>query len=269
VLPRRAIVVTFDDGYADNLSNATPLLERFHIPATVFVTSGYVGSRREFWWDELEQLLLQPRELPTDLQLTIGQKIYHWQLTERVQGGAEESRQEVSQKAWEGNPGSRHHLYYAVWRVLQPLTEDERRPVLDAISAWAGVEPTLRGSHRPLEERELQTLALSDMIEIGAHTVTHPRLSVHSLAIQAEEIRASKTQLEKWLDRPVTSFAYPYGDFLQETPALVRDAGFACACTTREGSVRGNTNCLELPRVQVGDWDGDEFRKRLREWFRR
>jgi peptidoglycan/xylan/chitin deacetylase (PgdA/CDA1 family) len=268
VLPRGAIAVTFDDGYADNLSNATPLLERFHIPATVFVTSGYIGSEREFWWDELEQVLLQPRELPATLHLTIRHTACRWKLGEAAHYGEEEYRREVSQKAWDGKPGSRHHLYYAVWQVLQPLTEDERHPVLDAISAWAGAEPALRESHRPLEGHELQTLALSDVIEIGAHTVTHPRLSVHPLAMQAEEIRASKTQLEKWLDRPVTSFAYPYGDFLEETPSLVRDAGFACACTTREGSVRWGANCLALPRVQVEDWDGHEFRKRLRGWFR-
>jgi peptidoglycan/xylan/chitin deacetylase (PgdA/CDA1 family) len=268
VLPHRAIAVTFDDGYADNLSNAMPLLERFHIPATVFVSSGYIGSKREFWWDELEQVLLQPGELPAHLHLTIRQKVYHWQLEEAARYGAEESRREVSQKAWAGEPGSRHHLYYAVWQVLQPLTEEERRPVLDLLSAWAGVEPALRDSHRPLEEHELQTLALSDVIEIGAHTVTHPRLSVQPLVVQAEEIRTSKTHLERWLDRPVTTFAYPYGDFLRETPSLVRDAGFICACTTREGSVRWNVNYLELPRVQVEDWNGDEFRKRLRVWFR-
>src|SRR4029077_3069692 len=50
----RAVVLTFDDGYRDNLLVAKPLLERHEVPATVFVTTAYVGSGRDFWWDELE-----------------------------------------------------------------------------------------------------------------------------------------------------------------------------------------------------------------------
>src|SRR5262249_14434620 len=56
---RRGVVLTFDDGYADNFDNARPPLERHDIPATVFVATGQVGSDQEFWWDELERLVLQ------------------------------------------------------------------------------------------------------------------------------------------------------------------------------------------------------------------
>ncbi len=59
-LPDCSVVVTFDDGYADNLLNAKPLLERYDVPATVFLATGLVEHWREPWWDELEQLLLQP-----------------------------------------------------------------------------------------------------------------------------------------------------------------------------------------------------------------
>src|SRR5207245_611648 len=65
----RDVAVTFDDGYADNLLNAKPLLETHGIPATVFVTTDYIDSKREFWWDELERLLLQPGDLPDVLNI--------------------------------------------------------------------------------------------------------------------------------------------------------------------------------------------------------
>ncbi len=68
-LPQQGIVVTFDDGYADNLHNAKPALARYEIPATVFVTAGQVGSTEEYWWDELERLLLEPSRLPEVLVL--------------------------------------------------------------------------------------------------------------------------------------------------------------------------------------------------------
>ena len=67
----RPVAITFDDGYADNLQNAKPLLERYDIPATVFVTTGYIGSEREFWWDELERLLLQPGTVPEKHHLSV------------------------------------------------------------------------------------------------------------------------------------------------------------------------------------------------------
>jgi peptidoglycan/xylan/chitin deacetylase (PgdA/CDA1 family) len=59
-LPRRSVVVTFDDGYRDNVRVAKPLLERFEVPATVFVVSAYVESDRDFWWDELAELSMRP-----------------------------------------------------------------------------------------------------------------------------------------------------------------------------------------------------------------
>src|SRR5437773_7329055 len=79
-LPRHAVAITFDDGYADNLLQAKPALERYDIPATVFVATGNIEQAHEFWWDELERLLLQPGTLPEELRLSIDGKTYRWEL---------------------------------------------------------------------------------------------------------------------------------------------------------------------------------------------
>ena len=67
-------MITFDDGYADVLHHAKPLLERHSVPATVFVATGAIGQRREFWWDELGGLFLQPGTLPEELELTVDEE---------------------------------------------------------------------------------------------------------------------------------------------------------------------------------------------------
>ena len=107
-------------------------------------------------------------------------------------------------------------------------------------------------------------------VEVGAHTVTHPVLSAHGRDTQQREIRASKQRLEDILNRRVGIFAYPFGaraDYTQETVSLVRDAGFACACSNFEGWVRRGTSAYELPRYLVRDWDGETFARELARWY--
>ena len=75
--------MTFDDGYLDNLTNAKPILEEHDVPATIFVCSGAVGRRQEFWWDQLERALLRsPKKLPERLELDIDGKRMTWRLEE-------------------------------------------------------------------------------------------------------------------------------------------------------------------------------------------
>ena len=77
---RPRVVLTFDDGYADNLHHAKPLLEGYDVPATVFVASNYVKFQNEFWQDELDKIFLQPGEVPKTLQLDINGRSYDFEL---------------------------------------------------------------------------------------------------------------------------------------------------------------------------------------------
>ena len=109
-----------------------------------------------------------------------------------------------------------------------------------------------------------------ELIEIGSHTMTHPALSTLSLSAQWDEIQQSKTHLETILKRPVCSFAYPYGrqcDYLPETVAVVRDVGFTCACANFAGVVDRFTDRFQLPRIQMQDWERNEFARQLEKWF--
>ncbi|MBX6312420.1 MAG: polysaccharide deacetylase family protein [Isosphaeraceae bacterium] len=267
-LPPRSVVITFDDGYADNLHHAEPLLERWDCPATVFVTTGYLGQGREFWWDELDRLLLEPGSLPTSFHLSANGDTRLWALDEAAHGSTTEDQ---AQRRWpdEREPGPRHHLLLAVHEWLRPLPERHRRQALDQLTKLTG-RGTPRPTHLPLTLEELHRLDKSGIVDVGAHTVTHPLLAAHPAAIQREEIVQSKCHLEEILGHPVTSFAYPYGtraDYTADTMAIVRDEGFTCTCSNFPAVVRHSCDPFQLPRFVVRNWEGETFTRCLWEWF--
>lgn len=263
-LPPRATVLTFDDGYADNLHAALPLLERNGLPATFFLTTGTLGCAREFWWDELERVLLGPAMLPSALHLTLGREDYVWELA----GDTAPVPTPRSWRAWEHPPTLRHALYYDLWQRLVEHPLAQQRETLNAVLDWAAASSKARPSHRTLTPAEALALARSPLAEVGAHTVTHPALPSLALPRQRAEIAESKTHLETLLDRSISAFSYPYGHNGPDTRHVVFDAGFACACTTEPDPVRPGADLLAIPRVQVMDSDGDAFAKQMVAWLR-
>jgi peptidoglycan/xylan/chitin deacetylase (PgdA/CDA1 family) len=267
-LPSRAVVVTFDDGYEDNLSSAKPILDKYGVPATVFVTTGYMGENREFWWDELERLLLQPGVLPDVITLSIRGVAYEWELGESAHYTSAEShrhaRWNVSQR--DNTPTSRHEMYRSLCELLRPLSHAERRPLLDQLTAAGGTDHGARATHRILSPQQVKDLATGGLVTVGAHTVTHPRLSAFPLDRQRQEIDRSKRHLENVLDQPVTTFAYPYGsrlDYSGQTVAAVRETGFAAACSNFPAPITRRTDVFQLPRVIIRDSNGDAFARQL------
>jgi peptidoglycan/xylan/chitin deacetylase (PgdA/CDA1 family) len=270
-LPDRAVAVTFDDGYADNLLSARPLLERYDIPATVFITTGGLAERREFWWDELERLILQPGALPPRLSVSLDGCVYEW----NVESTASSPDQSQSDAGWTfehaDDPSPRHGLWRALDRWLRPLPEAGQRTVLDQLANWAGTDLQARSTHRRLSPDELIALAQGDLVEIGAHTVTHPMLARLPVTAQQQEVDCSKASLEEVVGQAVTSFAYPYGSsatYTHDTVTAVRAAGYASACAWPQSCVWQASDVFQLPRVAVRDWDGERFGRELREWFR-
>ncbi|MFQ5530006.1 MAG: polysaccharide deacetylase family protein, partial [Gemmatimonadota bacterium] len=244
--------------------HALPTLERHGIPATVFVTTGYVGGTREFWWDALEAVLLRPGRLPDKLRLqTDGFK-----LEADLGPNAEYSEPDFTvYRGWNWrsstDPTQRHRLFRRLSAELRRLEDGHRTRVLDELAAWAGSTQRVRPDYRALTAEEVVQLARSGLVRIGAHSVTHPLLSCQAARRQWEEIHGSRMFLEDILQTPVTTFAYPYG-MSGKAAAIVKRAGFALACTTRPGIVFSRRRPYHLPRLYVGDWDGDEFERRLR-----
>ncbi len=269
--PPAGVTVTFDDGYADNAHSAAPALERVGIPATVFIATGYIGGGREFWWDELERLLLAPRPLPPALQLRVRGRLRTWRLV--AQAGTYERRDWTVLAG--RSPSPRHALYRSLCSLLKASVPAERERLLLDLRGWAGTNGEVRATHRPLDTGEAGRLAESGLVEIGAHTVEHPALSALPAEAQQEEIVRSRRTLEELLGRRVTLFSYPFGvrrhllrrDYTARTIRLVRDAGFEAACGTWGRSVGPRSSLFELPRIVVRNWHGDELERRLRSYL--
>lgn len=244
------VAITFDDGYADMLHTARPLLERYELPATVFVTAGAITSDREFWWDELERIVLVPEQLPDVLELA-------------ADGGA--VRRRVGSA-----PDARASLHRELWTTLRPLETAVRDRSLAELRAWAGVPERARPTHRPLNADELRRLTADSLVRVGAHTVGHPLLAALTPAAQADELGGSRAALETLTDYAVRHLSYPFGGadaYSDVTVALARDAGFELACTNRAAAVTRATPPLELPRLYVHDLPREPFSDLLAQWL--
>jgi peptidoglycan/xylan/chitin deacetylase (PgdA/CDA1 family) len=256
--------VTFDDGYRDNLTQALPILERYEIPATVFVVSGTVGSSREFWWDTIERCVLSPHKLPDVLELSVGGASQRWRLDD-------DDRADMAPDGWHADlqePSTvRQRLFLDVWRSLVHCEPRERDAVIDGLMAWAGVGRAPQ-SRLPLSRPELAELAAHPLITIGCHTVSHAALPDLPPDQQRREIETCRCALEDWTARKVATFAYPYGRYDDVTAAVVRDLGYAAVCTTEPWPVTPLSRRWELPRLQVTDVDGEGFERWLRPHLR-
>jgi peptidoglycan/xylan/chitin deacetylase (PgdA/CDA1 family) len=268
-LPRRSIVLTFDDGYANNLTHAKPLLAKYAVPATVFVTTGYLDDQREFWSDELERLLLTPGRLPAQLRIRINGHSPEWDLRETAEYKPDDYARYRTWNAWQAEtPTVRHTVYRELYQEMQLLPLSEQRRVLAELQEQVELTATPRPLHRFLTPEEVSALAQDGLIEIGSHTVSHPLLPGLSPAEQEREIRTSKRVLEEITAQPVSSFAYPYGRYTEDTVNLVRASGFLSACAAEGTVTQAKTDLFQLPRCPVQDWDGTQFERLLAWWFR-
>jgi peptidoglycan/xylan/chitin deacetylase (PgdA/CDA1 family) len=216
-------------------------------------------------------LVLTPVDLPPRLRLEVRGEIHEFSLGEGTRYTRDEQARDAAWQASTEPPTERHRLFLTLYRLLRPVSDPERRRALADLAAWNGAESTAASMDRSLTVAELQMLARDGLVEIGAHTLTHPQLSALSCEDQQAEICRSRAVLEEITGTGVTSFAYPYGgrsDYTADTVQLVRSAGFSGACSTIPGGVSRATARFELPRFHVEDCDGDGLARRIAAWTR-
>ncbi|HVU55843.1 MAG TPA: polysaccharide deacetylase family protein [Puia sp.] len=248
-MPKRAVVLTFDDGYADNRLEALPILETLQGQALFYITTSRLDTAQELWWDELERIFLLPGTLPPILDIEIKGRQYHWPT---------------------GTKKERTSAYHLIHPLLKFLIPSERDRVIGQLLQWAGLDATGRPSHRMLTSEELIQMHRSPAAVIGAHTHRHPALSALTKEQQREEIFQSRDILKQLLGDKILHFSYPFGgkrDYNQDSVQLCKEAGFKLTGSNFYGQVHRWTDPWQVPRILVRDWPKAEFARYLSKFF--
>ncbi|HWC56418.1 MAG TPA: polysaccharide deacetylase family protein [Sphingomicrobium sp.] len=247
-LPDNAVALTFDDGYSCNAKVAAPMLERFRAPATFFLTVDAIEKSRAFWWDELEEIVLGHDGPALSLD---GEEI------------ALSSKQENDRRWQPSTPPRtpRQRAYHELQRMLVTRKPSEiERTMAELRSQTCAATP----SKGPMTPDDVSRIAGS-RIDFGSHSLSHPWLTSLSQAEKAAEIRNSADRCATLTGTRPRTFAYPFGDFDDESLRLAEIAGYDCACSTHEASVATDSPQFALPRVQVGNWSAKRLQRALQE----
>jgi len=223
-LPRRAVLVTFDDAYRDFAEHAWPVLRRLGLPTTLFVPTAFADEpTRAFWWDRLYDALARTAHMPVIELPSVGLRV-----------------------DTAGNPSA------AFRRLRSELKALPHADLLDAVDSIVAQLGRSEPAGQVLGWSELQSLA-AEGVTLAAHTRTHPLLPRVAPSDLDAELSGSLADLERRVGSTPRALAYPSGAYTEDVRAAARRAGFDLAFTTRRGLNRaGRTDWLQLRRVNVG-----------------
>jgi peptidoglycan/xylan/chitin deacetylase (PgdA/CDA1 family) len=262
----KTVCITFDDAYVDNYLYAKPLLEKYGCPAMFFVPSAYIGVSKPFWWDELEDIILHSDHLPASISLLIGSESFEFTdndaiLTEDLK---------TKQKLWrwfDDAPTKRCELYLALWKRLRPLPVNEIMALLQQVKTWANYGTPVGTDNLPMTVLQLKEMCNHPLLDIGIHTATHPALASHSKEVQQHEIATCMLYLEKISGRKIATIAYPYGNYNEDTLAVVKEQNLSAAFTTNARVIDKSSDPFLLGRFTVTDQASQQFKKKLSTWI--
>lgn len=220
------VVITFDDGYKDTLEYAYPILKKYDIPATIYITTGFPERDVEIWWYELDEICRMKNYIGFELD---GKRL-EWNL---------------------GSAIDRLRCVNEIGDILMTKDYSEQKRIMEL--ARGTISPIDLNEHC-LGWDEVKELDKDPLVTIGAHTHTHPVLSNLSEQDAFDEILHSKKLLEEKLCHSIDHFAYPFGEKehagAREYEA-VKEIGFKTALSTVCTPLNDNTNIFSLPRHVV------------------
>lgn len=233
-----SFLITFDDGWKDNFTNAFPVLKKHEVPALIFLAAGFIGKQSDFWQLRVTRLcnFLSEKSGPDDFFKKISAGRPHYEhILAMAENSDDQSRQD--------------HVFMLLSELKQhPLPEIEQ--FIKDLCNIAGIDPAcLHGTDSFLSWEEA-ALMKSHGIEFGSHGVTHEILT-RSKPTVADELRQSKSIIENRLKIKISSFSYPNGDYDDFITDAVQNEGYETAFSTQAGASGPGTNPMAIPRINI------------------
>lgn len=240
-----AVVVTFDDGYANVLYNAVPIMEVYDIPFTCFISTENIETGRENWTDIIVRSAFEPEE-------------YHDECILEISNG----RKTLSTDKLE----ERVNFYREIRKIYNDLKKDEKKALITRLMQWAGFSDEARDNYRIMNSEEIRQIRERGG-EIGVHTVTHPFLSFLEESEIEWELSNSKQTLESVLSEKITLFSYPFGDCPRIARPILDGLGYEMAVTSNRGLVSEKSDLMYLPRYSIRDYSEESFEEFMKEYI--
>jgi len=262
-----SIYITFDDAYVDNYLFAKPILEKYTCPATFFIPTHFIGKQQQFWWDELEAILLHSELLPSELTIVVDEKVIAYDLN------AEHLTADVKQQQrfwrWpDPAPTSRCDLYLKIWEHLKPMPYQKILVLMEQIRTWANYHPNDISHRTAMSTSQLRELSDNKLFSLGLHTQTHPELASHSKDIQSEEILGCRNYLMQNNYSPISAIAYPYGSNDANTILATAENQIDLGFTTKAEVITNDSLALSLGRFQINNYGGVKLEANLNWWLK-
>ncbi len=234
--PQRAVLITFDDGYANNYQVAFPILKKFNVPATLFLPVDYVGTQKLLWFDELFLLLNNA----LDKKVRIEEVVDYFSIT--------------------NSPSNICELYSTLSNKIKRIHLTSGMNLIDRFKERFNLDISKlkeKAYCRLLSWEQVLEMRASRLIDFGVHTATHRILSQLDRDEWYKEIIAPKVKLSKILNSNISSFCYPNGkpdiDFSPQHENYLKNNGYECAfCTGNWLNIEGE-NMFRIGRLPSGN----------------
>jgi peptidoglycan/xylan/chitin deacetylase (PgdA/CDA1 family) len=224
-LPPRAVAVTFDDGYIDNAEIAAPILNRFGIRGSFYLTVNLIGAKDAPWFCRLR---------------------HAFSTTQRREWISNGRSKPLTA------PHERNAALLSAFDSCASLAGENLEHAVQALERELEVKALNGGARFMMDWDQARDLSRAGHI-VGCHTLTHPNVAQVAAGVAQQELVASKQRLEAELRGSVLHFSYPHPalnpHWTATTVAITKEAGYQTAVTTTPGPVRIGDHALSLTRI--------------------